>query len=174
MAGRASTERRKLIKTIQSEGDTAGQSNRIKFFDTTGSFHLNNRMNFSASNAQDSTDVLSLEVWKNRNLFNEVRRTFTKDDIYYQDSESQVFQLNVDSDKRVKDKTVLVSVNGIEQQSNMTQTTSGSSIDFYLSGSKREQVVLFKKRFDDNGITLQNYADGTKDNVKILYRQELA
>ena len=34
MAGVASTERRKLIKTIQSEGDTAGQSNRIKFFDT--------------------------------------------------------------------------------------------------------------------------------------------
>ena len=100
--------------------------------------------------------------------------TFTKDDIYYQDSESQVFQLNVDNDKKIKDKTVLVSVNGIEQQSNMSQTTSGSSIDFYLSGSKNEQVVLFKKRFDDNGITLQNYTDGTRDNVKILYRQELA
>ena len=173
MAGRAATERRKLIKTIQSEGDVAGQSNRVNFFDTTGSFHLNYKMNFSASTAQDATDVISLQTWKSNNLFNEVRRTFTKDDIYYQDSESQVFQLNVDNDKRVKDKTVLVSVNGIEQQSNMTQTTSGSSVDFYLSGSKREQVVLFKKRFDDNGITLQNYADGTKDKIKILYRQEL-
>ena len=130
-------------------------------------------MNFSASNAKDATDVLSLNTWKTENLFNEVRRTFTKDDIYYGDSESQVFQLNVDNDKRVKDKTVLVSVNGIQQHSNMTQTTSGSGVDFYLSGSKNEQVVLFKQRFDDNGITLQNYADNTKDQVKILYRQEL-
>ena len=57
-------------------------------------------------------------------------------------------------------------INGLEQHSSDDQTSSNSVIDYYLSGSRYEQLVLYKSR-QDPGLTVDN-----QDLLIINYRVE--
>ena len=59
-------------------------------------------------------------------------------------------------------------INGLEQQSSDDQKTpSNTMIDYYLSGSRNEQVVLYKSRQDHSGLTVDN-----KDSLIFNYKME--
>ena len=59
-------------------------------------------------------------------------------------------------------------INGLEQQSSDDQVTpSNTMIDYYLSGSRNEQVVLYKSRQDHSGLTVDN-----RDSLIFNYKME--
>jgi|TARA_B100001094_G_scaffold326866_1_gene383880 hypothetical protein len=163
MATKPSIVRKILNKSIKSKIDKNGAAAELGFFNTTSSAAHPFTLNYTSSNIVKNTDVVSQRdfagTFNNKTIRN-AKPTFTNSDI-------QTFNLSVDSKQKVSTGSVSIRINGLEQVSSETQMITGSSADFYLSGSKNEFVNLLKNRQDHSGLTLDNL-----DKVIITYRTE--
>ena len=163
MATKPSIVRKILNKSIKSKFDKNGAAAEIGFFNTTSSAAQPFTMNYTSSNISKNTDVITQRdfagIFNNKTIRNAKPKST--------DSIKQIFNLNIDSKQKVSTGSVSLRVNGIEQVSAENQQTTGSGVDFFLSGSNYEFVNLLKSRQDHSGLTLDNL-----DKVIITYRTE--
>ena len=120
-------------------------------------------MNYTSSNISKNTDVITQRDFSGT-FNNKVIRNVTPAST---DSTKQTFNLTIESKQKVSTGSVSLRINGIEQISAENQQTTGSGVDFFLSGSKYEFLNLLKSRQDHSGLTLDNL-----DKVIITYRTE--
>ena len=163
MATKPSIVRKILNKSIKSKFDKNGVAAEIGFFNTTSSAAQPFTMNYTSSNISKNTDVITQRDFSG--TFNDkVIRNVTPAST---DSTKQTFNLTIESKQKVSTGSVSLRINGIEQISAENQQTTGSGVDFFLSGSKYEFLNLLKSRQDHSGLTLDNL-----DKVIITYRTE--
>lgn len=163
MATKPSIVRKILNKSIKSKIDKNGVAAEIGFFNTTSSAAHPFTMNYTSSNIAKNTDVMAQRDFAG--TFN--NKTIRNAKPSSTDSDTQTFTLSVDAKQKVLTGSVSLRINGLEQISGENQQTSGSGIDFYLSGSEYQFVNLLKSRQDHSGLTLDNL-----DKVIITYRTE--
>ena len=159
----AKTIRRILVNTIKSIEDSGANSTKLGFFNSTSSAAHQYNMNLTSSITIDYKDVMTQRDFEG-NFKPEVIRTARPSQVY---SNIQTYTLTLDDYKKVATGSVCMTINGLEQISSDTQLTSGSGVDFYLSGSNNQFINLYKSRQDHSGLTVDNL-----DNVIITYKTE--
>jgi len=159
----ARTIRRILVNTIKSIEDKNKTSAKLGFYNSTSSAAHQYNMNLTSSVVIDNKDVMSQRDFVG-NFTPKIIRIASPTST---DSEKQTYTLDIDYNKKIATGSVSMVVNGLEQISSDNQRTSGSGIDFYLSGSEFQYLNLLKSRQDHSGLTVDNM-----DNVIITYKTE--
>ena len=159
----AKTIRRILVNTIKSIEDSGANSAKLGFFNSTSSAAHQYNMNLTSSIAIDNKDVMTQRDFEG-NFKPEIIRIARPSAT---DAYTQTYTLPINDHKKVATGSVCMTINGLEQVSSDTQLTSGSGVDFFLTGSNNELLKLYKSRQDHSGLTVDNL-----DNVIITYKTE--
>ena len=163
-----STEMRKILtRAIVSKEDKNNVSADLAFKHTLTNSFKPYHMNLTSSVSTRSNDVLSLEhlqTFSQPKIDRKKGTQYESVDLY-----KQVYNLpSLGEDYQVVPGSMCFTINGLEQQSSDDQKTpSNTMIDYYLSGSRNEQVVLYKSRQDHSGLTVDN-----KDSLIFNYKME--
>ena len=164
----SSTQIRKILsRAIVSKEDKSNVSADLGFQHTeTGVFKPYN-MNLTSSISTRANDILSLNHLQKLVQSQVDRKIGTQ----YKTSNAttQVYQLDsLESGYKVVTGSMCLTINGLEQFSSDDQITpSNTMIDFYLSGSRNEELVLYKSRQDHSGLTVDN-----QDSLIFNYKME--
>tara|TARA_Y100000592_G_scaffold76887_1_gene120452 strand:- start:263 stop:775 length:513 start_codon:yes stop_codon:yes gene_type:complete len=163
-----STEMRQILtRAIVSKEDKNNVSADLAFRHTLTNSFKPYHMNLTSSVSTRNNDILSLEHLQTFNQSKIDRKRGTQ----YQsvDGTKQVYNLpSLGEEYQVVPGSMCLTINGLEQQSSDDQVTASDTIiDFYLSGSRNEQVVLFKSRQDHSGLTVDN-----QDSLIFNYKME--
>tara|TARA_R100000353_G_scaffold85537_1_gene63765 strand:+ start:3429 stop:3935 length:507 start_codon:yes stop_codon:yes gene_type:complete len=160
------TERRRiLVNAIVSTEDKNNKSSDLGFKHTLNKNFKPYKMHLTSSLSLRNEDVMSLGHVQQ---FLQERFVTLTERIIRADASEQVYDLDVPTGYKVATGSASLKINGLEQQSSDDQkTSSNSDIDYYLSGSRYEQLVLYKSRQDHSGLTVDN-----QDSLIINYKME--
>jgi len=161
-----STEIRQiLVNAICSVNDTGGSAEDLGFKHTVLGKFKNYNLHMTNSLETRQTEIVSQN--HSKTFFEDQRKVISTQPVT-SDSTKQVFNIDVPTGYKVTTGSVSFKVNGLEQQTTTDQKTAEvSSSDFYLSGSRFEQLVLYKPRADHSGLEVDN-----DDSLILKYRME--
>ena len=159
------TERRRIVvNAIVSREDKNNISADLGFKHTLNKSFKPYRTNMTSSLSNRNEDIITLGH-VNKYL---KEQSFKLGGVVSSDATQQVYDINVPTGFKTITGSASLKINGLEQHSSDDQITpSNSVIDFYLSGSRNEQLVLYKSRQDHSGLTVDN-----QDSLIINYKME--
>ena len=161
-----STEiRRILINSIVSVNDENNVSEVLGFRHTLNGSLKPFNLHLTSSLSENNTDIITQNYV---NTLIKDREEVLPKQQRRSDSTTQVYNIDVPTGQAIVTGSVSLIINGLEQQTTEDQKThrvSGS--DYFLSGSRFEQLVLYKPRGDHSGILVDN-----SDTLLIKYRAE--
>jgi len=158
--------RRILVNSIVSTDDGNNVSEDLGFKHTIKGSFKPYKLHLTSSLSTRTEDIVSHNHIKT--LFEDRREFLDADAPVISDATKQVYDINVPDDFRVVTGSVTFKINGLEQQTTEDQKTDRDVVtDYYLSGSKFEQLVLYKPRADHSGLAVDN-----QDTLLIKYRVE--
>ena len=162
----SSTEKRRiLVNAVVSLQDEDNKASDLGFKHTISRSKKPYKLNLKDTLSNRNEDILSLGHVKKYIEEHSVNLNKRKLSV---DATKQVFDLNVPAGYKTITGSASFKINGLEQHSSNNQATNmTSSIDYYLSGSRYEQLVLYKPRQDHSGLTVDN-----RDSLIINYRVE--
>mgnify|MGYP003122799540 CR=1 FL=1 len=162
-----STElRRILVNSIVSVDDGNNVSEDLGFKHTINGSLKPYNLHLTSSLSTRFNDVLSHNHIKT--LFEDKREFLDTDAPVINDSTKQVYNINVPANFQIATGSVTFKINGLEQQTTEDQKTDRDvGTDYFLSGSRFEQLVLYKPRADHSGLAVDN-----QDTLLIKYRVE--
>lgn len=161
-----STEiRRILINSIVSVDDDKNVSEDLGFRHTlTGTLKPFN-LHLTSSFSKRNTDIITQNYVNT--LIKDREEVLPKQE-RSSDSTTQVYDIDVPAGQQVVTGSFSLRINGLEQHTTQDQKTStNTSSDYFLSGSRFEQLVLYKPRADHSGILVDN-----SDTLLIKYKAE--
>ena len=161
----ATEKRRILVNAVVSLKDESNKASDLGFKHTLLTSKKPYKLNLKNDLSNRNEDILSLGHIKK---YIEEQSVSLRKRKLSTDATKQVFDLNVPTGYKTVTGSASFKINGLEQHSSNNQITHmTSSIDYYLSGSRYEQLVLYKPRQDHSGLTVDN-----GDSLIINYRVE--
>ena len=162
----ATETRRILVNSIVSVDDGNNVSQDLGFKHTIKGSTKPYNLHLTSSLSTRYNDIISQNHIKT--LFEDRREFLDADAPVISDSTKQVYNINVPTNFQVATGSVTFKINGLEQQTTEDQKTDRDVVtDYYLSGSRFEQLVLYKPRADHSGLAVDN-----QDTLLIKYRVE--
>ena len=148
----ATETRRILINGVVSVDDDNNVSEDLGFKHTLNGALKPYNLHLTSSISTRNTDIIT------QNFIN----SFIKDreEVVGQaknlTSTTQVYDIDVPAGQRVVTGSFSLRINGLEQHTTHDQKTStNTSSDYFLSGSRFEQLVLYKPRADHSGFLVR-------------------
>ncbi len=163
----ATEKRRILVNAVVSLKDESNKASDLGFKHTIAKSKKPYKLNLKDTLSNRNEDLLSHGHIKR--YIEEKTISLNKRKLSV-DATKQVFDLNIPTGYKTITGSASFKINGVEQHSSNNQATNmTSSIDYYLSGSRYEQLVLYKPRQDHSGLLVDN-----RDSLIINYRVEKA
>tara|TARA_Y100000114_G_scaffold156658_1_gene184649 strand:+ start:2848 stop:3354 length:507 start_codon:yes stop_codon:yes gene_type:complete len=164
MAG--SNEIRRILNyAVKSLKDNNNVSEDLGFKHTLTKENKPYRLHMTASLSTRNEDIVTLQHLQ---TYIDTKKNHIENNMISSDATTQTFDMEIPAGFKVATGSLSFQINGLEQHTTEDQkTASDTGIDYYLTGSRFENLVLYKPRADHSGLLVDN-----QDSLLINYRME--